>query len=159
MKRLTILAVLTALILVGAAFDTSTTGKALSGGGEYCFWETEGAILWVDSVAARDTSTIMYQFFGYDSVQVEMYAAGATGHVNDSIFLLLYTVNWYGDYTLNDTIVKGGDADSADGITTVYSTASRLSPGIAIEVKNVGTNDKHDSVQVIVAGVHTYGGP
>lgn len=158
MKRLALIAVITLAVmaLVGAAFDTSTTGKALPGNAVYCLWQTKGSILFVDSTAKRDTAQIMYEFYGYDSLQVTMKAVGAATADDDSIFLILYTVDWWGTYTLDDTIIKTGNADDGDGITTVYSTACYLSPGVAVEIKQVGTAKKPDSVQVIVRGVQTY---
>lgn len=160
MKRLIAIGLLALVMLVGlgAAFDTSSTGKRLSGGASYVLWHTKGIILYIDSVAKRDTGVVMWNFYGMDSVQVTMKATGATASPtdDDSLMLILYTVDWWGTYTLNDTIIKGPSADDGDGITTVYSTASRLSPGIAIEVKSIGIANKPDTVQVIVAPVNTY---
>lgn len=154
MKRLLIITLAALVLVLTLGFDTSTLGKDLTGGGRYAFWDNQGGYLYIDSTATRDTA-YFWGFYGCDSIRIFYKADGASGSDNDTLFLMQYTMDWYGTMTLVDTIIKGASAN-AGGLVTVYSAQSRLSPGIALVLKAVGTTDKPDTVQVIVSPVNTY---
>lgn len=153
-KRLVVITLAALIVMFTLGFDTSTMGKSLTGGGKYAFWDNQGSILYIDSTANRDTA-YFWSFYGCDSIRIYMKADGASDSDDDTLFLLQYTMDWYGTMTLVDTIIKGASAN-AGGLITVYSAQSRLSPGIALVLKAVGTTDKPDTVQVVVSPVETY---
>lgn len=160
MKRLAILILaflMVATLLMGIDyFDTEW--QPGPGDKTYLRWETQEGILYVDSTAKRDSSQILTGFYGADSVRIIRSAVGATDDVNDydSIFLEAHTVDWYGNWTLSDTIMKLAVANVANGLDTVYWAGCRNSPGIAFLIRVVGTSETPDSVQIIVSGVWTH---
>lgn len=155
MKRLAILTLAFAMVVVLlTGFDTEW--QPGPGDKTYLRWETQAGILYVDSTAKRDSSQVLTRFYGADSVRIVRKAVGAATTDADSLFLLAYTVDWYGTWALADTLLKGVSADNADGLDTVVWAGCRLSPGVAFLLKQVGTAKKPDSCQVIVSGVWTH---